>query len=388
MHLLHKILFIIGLFFITPCMAQPDTCHLRISLLTCGPGADLYSIWGHTGIRVIDSSHQADVVFNYGTFNDQDPLFYVKFTRGIMIYSVTPMSFQNFMEEYREGARSVTEQVLALDCTTKARLLNALWTNTEKQNKDYPYHFYADNCTTRARDMLAHNMDTAVLFKEIRPAPGISTYRQLIHSYMTSSSQAWNRFTIDILLGKHLDETPPNYQAMFLPDFLMKGLDSASLHQHALVGERTIILPDGQVNEPSLFTPTALFSLLLMVTVALSFISPKWAGQTLLVTESLVFLLIGLLGVLMLVLWLARVDTVCRNNYNLLWALPTHTIIAFVINKQKKWVKSYWLLTAAISALLLLSWHWLPQDMNNSLLVLIALQLFISTRHYLKLKNL
>ena len=102
--------------------AQPDTCRLRISLLTCGPGQDLYSIWGHTGVRLIDSGRGADVVFNYGTFDDSDPLFYIKFTRGIMMYSVTPSTFTDFMEEYKYFKRSVTEQVLNLDCNTKIEL--------------------------------------------------------------------------------------------------------------------------------------------------------------------------------------------------------------------------------------------------------------------------
>ena len=211
--------------------AQHDSARLRISLLTCGPGQDLYSIWGHTGIRVIDSVHKSDVVFNYGTFDDSDPLFYVKFTRGIMLYSVSASSFADFMEEYKYFNRSVTEQVLNLDDDVKTKLKKALEINTEEQNKYYPYHFYADNCTTRARDMLINHIRPALQFKNIRPQPGTTTYRQLIHSYMNSNTQAWNRFGIDVLLGNHLDEPMDNKQAMFLPEYLLKGLTvPASLH--------------------------------------------------------------------------------------------------------------------------------------------------------------
>jgi hypothetical protein len=367
--------------------AQTDSCRLRISLLTCGPGDDLYSIWGHTGIRVIDSVHQADVVFNYGTFNDRDPLFYIKFTRGIMLYSVAPYAFSDFMTEYQEGGRSVTEQVLQLNCAEKIQLTAALWKNTEKENRDYPYHFYADNCTTRARDMLMNHMDTGVQYKNIRPQPASSTYRQLIHSYMNSSSQAWNRFAIDVLLGNHLDETMTNKQAMFLPDYLMKGVDSATIRQQSLVSETNILLPDARQKNSSFFTPASLFALLLLLMLALTFVQNKTAKKTALVLDSLLFLLTGLLGVLMAVLWLARVDLVCRNNFNLLWALPTHAIIAFVVNKQKTWIKYYWLLTAVINALLLLTWKWLPQDMNSSLLLLVLLLLFRSLVRWQNIKK-
>jgi Domain of unknown function (DUF4105) len=384
-----KTLFIITLFFCFNGFAQPaDNCRIRISLLTCGPGGDLYSIWGHTGVRVIDSNRQADVVFNYGTFNDRDPLFYIKFTRGIMIYSVAPYAFGDFMEEYQIDGRSVTEQVLNLSCAEKTRLSQALWTNVQEENKDYPYHFYADNCTTRARDILLRNIDsTQISFKDIRPQPGTSTYRQLIHSYMNSSTQAWNRLAIDVLLGNHLDEVMNNRQAMFLPDYLMKGLDSASLRQQPLVSQTKLLLPNRQADEGSWFTPVTLFAFLLLLRLALFFLNSATAARAATVFDSIFLLITGFFGLLMLVLWLARVDLVCRNNYNLLWALPSHAVVAFMVQKQQQWLKYYWMITAAINGLLLFCWRWLPQEMNNSLLLVLALLLCISIIRYRKIKK-
>ncbi|MFT3936335.1 MAG: DUF4105 domain-containing protein [Chitinophagaceae bacterium] len=367
--------------------AQTDTCHVRISLLTCGSGEYLYSIWGHTGIRVIDSSNQTDVVFNYGTFDDSDPLFYIKFTRGIMMYSVTPFSFTDFMEEYRYYKRSVTEQVLDLSCTDKNKLVAALWKNAAPENRLYPYHFYADNCTTRARDMLINHFSGDLQFKDIRPVPGKSTYRQLIHSYMNSNSQSWNKLAIDVLLGNHLDEVMNNTQSMFLPDYLMKAFDSASLQQQKLVSQTNVLLKDEQQPEKTFFTPALAFSILFVLMILLAVLKNKTATKLLFVLESVFFLLLGLLGILFVILWLARVDNVCRNNFNLLWAIPTHVIIAFVINKQKNWIKYYWLATAAISFLSLVLWKWLPQEMNNSLLLVVGIILFRSIAHYLKIKK-
>ncbi|MEO5682938.1 MAG: DUF4105 domain-containing protein [Chitinophagaceae bacterium] len=387
MYLYKKGLFILGLLVGSAlAMAQPDSCRFRISLLTCGPGDDLYSIWGHTGIRVIDTAQQTDVVFNYGTFDDSDPLFYIKFTRGIMMYSVAPYSFPDFMEEYKYYKRSVTEQVLDLHCAEKLKLVKALWINTETANKFYPYHFYADNCTTRARDIISNHTDTAIAFQNIRPLP-TSTYRQLIHSYMNNNSQAWNRLAIDVLLGNHLDEIMTNKQAMFLPDYLLKGFDSAALRQDPLVSETNILLPDEREKITSFFTPVAVFSIILVTMLALWLLKNNTADKALNVLDGFFFLVTGFFGLLMLVLWLARVDSVCRNNYNLLWALPTHLIIAFVISKQKKWIKYYWLLTAVINVLLLITWKWLPQEMNNSLLLVVTILLFRSIVRYRKINT-
>ena len=54
--------------------ANTDSCTLEISLLTCAPGTDLYSLFGHTAIRVRDSRRGMDIVYNYGTFDDTDPI--------------------------------------------------------------------------------------------------------------------------------------------------------------------------------------------------------------------------------------------------------------------------------------------------------------------------
>ena len=175
-----------------------------------------------------------------------------------------------------------------------------------------------------------------------------------------------------------------NKQTMFLPDYLMKGFDSALLRRHSLVSETNLLLPSGQKDNTSFFTPVFLFSMVLVVMIVLSFLRTKTAAGILTALDSLFFLLTGLLGLLMLVLWIARVDNVCRNNYNLLWALPTHTVIAFVINRQKKWIRYYWLLTALINALMLTIWKWLPQEMNNSILLVVAILLFRSIVHFRK----
>ena len=63
-----------------------DSSRIRISLLTCTPGDELYSIFGHSAIRIIDSNSVTDYVFNYGTFNFEDDGFYLKFIRGKLLY--------------------------------------------------------------------------------------------------------------------------------------------------------------------------------------------------------------------------------------------------------------------------------------------------------------
>lgn len=101
-----------------------DSCTLEISLLTCAPGPDLYSLFGHTAIRVRDSVRKMDIVYNYGTFDDTDPLFYIHFMRGIMLYSLSAETLDTFMMEYEYDHRAVVEQVLNLSCKEKTGSMN------------------------------------------------------------------------------------------------------------------------------------------------------------------------------------------------------------------------------------------------------------------------
>src|SRR5882724_1451946 len=198
------LIFLLSCFDALPAFTQNDSCHLQISLLTCGPGEDLYSIFGHTAIRVKDSYTRTDTVYNYGTFDDSDPYFYLKFTRGIMVYSLSVEPFSYFMEEYITEHRSVAEQILQLSCADKQKLSVALQTNASERNRYYNYHFYNDNCTLRARDIIINNSNVPVSFKNILPTQNI-TYRNLINSYLDKSSKYWSKFGINIFLGSHLD---------------------------------------------------------------------------------------------------------------------------------------------------------------------------------------
>ena len=137
---------------------QNDSCSLRISLLTCAPGEELYSTFGHTALRVQDPSQGIDQVYNYGTF-EFGPDFYTKFIRGKLLYFLSVEEFGDFMYQYEAQSRSVQEQVLRLDCFEKQKLRSALQVNALEENKYYRYDFLFDNCTTRAGDMVAKNTE-------------------------------------------------------------------------------------------------------------------------------------------------------------------------------------------------------------------------------------
>jgi Domain of unknown function (DUF4105) len=381
---LKKLLFflIFTFYFLLPAGAQ-DSCQLRISLLTCAPGEELYSTFGHTALRVQDLAAGRDEVYNYGTF-DFGPDFYSKFIRGKLLYYLSVEEFNEFQYQYQMQSRSIQEQVLQLSCTEKQKLLDALNTNAKEENRYYRYDFLFDNCTTRAGEMVEKNT-SSVQYKNILPA-GKLTFRNQIHSYLDAGHQHWSKLGIDLLLGAKLDRQVSNKEAMFLPDYLLKGFDAASAYGRPLVEKpETILKMPSPLNDKSFITPTVVFSVLLLIVGILCFLSAPWAGALLGIFDFLLFFLSGLAGILLLFMWFGTDHIVCRNNYNLLWALPTNVLAAFFTRSRKKWVAWYFRFVFFFNLAILICWWFLPQQMNNALIPLLVL--IILSSWYLSKKN-
>lgn len=349
---------------------QHDSCALNISLLTCAPGSELYSTFGHTAIRVQNTELGYDEVYNYGTF-EFGPDFYTKFIRGKLLYFLSVESFEDFIYQYEMESRSIQEQILLLDCGEKHRLLEALHQNAQPQNRYYRYDFLRDNCTTRARDMIREQTKDSVLFKNIL-GDDKPTFRDLIHSYLDAGHQPWSKLGIDILLGAPLDQRVTNEESMFLPDYLLRGFDSASTGGRPLVAPpRTILSLPSPLGKASIFTPFLVFLTLLVAVLALQFSKKTWAIRTLRIFDRVFFLLLGLAGLLLLFMWFGTDHDVCRNNYNLLWALPLHVIGVFFLENEK--AKNWFRLVSYLSIALLVAWVFLPQEMNNALIPIVIL---------------
>ena len=367
------------LFFISGfSFAQSDSCSIRISLLTCSPGQELYSTFGHSALRVVDDEAKTDLVFNYGTFDFDDPDFYEKFVKGRLLYFVSVDSFPSFMWEYEYFKRGVTEQVLNIACPEKHKMLSALYDNAREENRYYRYNFNYDNCTTRIRDMLENVTSHPLIAKNIVPDKR-STFRHLIHEYLNKGRQYWSKLGIDILLGSPLDKRVHNREAMFLPDYLLKAFDSTVINDQLLVAEKKILLPQLAAEKSiPVFIPLVFFSVLFLLIMFLSFSKSAILINTFRVFDFLFFLSLGLMGLLLLFMWFGTSHAMCKNNFNLLWALPFHLPMAFFVFSKKMWVKSYFRYIYFYSIVLAGAWFLLPQQLNFALIPVLGIILIRS----------
>ena len=103
---LKKLLLLSSFFLLLLNARSQDSCELRISLLTCSPGEELYSTFGHTALRVHNLQTGSDHVYNYGSF-EFGPDFYTKFIRGKLLYFLSVEDFRDFMYQYQMEGRGV-----------------------------------------------------------------------------------------------------------------------------------------------------------------------------------------------------------------------------------------------------------------------------------------
>lgn len=359
-------------------MAQSDSCHLRISLLTATPGEELYSTFGHSALRVTDTVSNTDIVYNYGTFNFDEPGFYTKFIRGKLMYYLSTEDFESFRYAYQQENRGITEQVLNLSCSEKQNVIMLLQANMMAHNRFYKYDFLFDNCTTRLRDLVESATDSTVHFREVLKTK--TTFRDLIYEYLDYNDKQWSKLGIDILLGSKTDAVMKPREVMFLPDYLMKTFDNSTVASRPLVSDSQSLykIDHSRNKKDNLTHPLFLFTCLFVLIAFLSFSKNIFIQRVLSSFDGFLFFVTGLLGLLLLFMWFGTDHVMCKNNYNLLWAWPTNIVAAFYIHSKKVWAKKYFILYALFNLLLLGFWFFMPQHLNPSLIPIIGILIFRS----------
>lgn len=368
--------------FLASLKAQNSIAHTRISILTCGPGDELYSLFGHTAIRFFDSTTNTDVVYNWGGFTFDQPNFYLRFIRGTLIYYSTADYFNDFMYEYVTDHRSVYEQFLDIDSAAKKRIIDAVIFNSTGNNKFYIYDGFIDNCTTRIKNIVYDNLKTATISTNI--IPDGTTTRDLMHYYLERGSQLWSELGLDIIVGSAIDKKVSNDEAMYLPEFFMKGLSNTTYNAAPLVKDfRTILKGDEQQTPSWKYLPLVILSAICLLIFFISVLKTKWSNAVIKFIDALLLYITGLLGILILLMWFATDHIECKDNFNIAWALPSNFIVAFFLLKKPAWLSNYFFIAAVITAVFLAAWFWLPQQLNIALLPIVILLL----NRYVNLAN-
>ena len=360
-----------------------------ISLLTCGPGQEVWSYYGHTALRIEDKAHGNDLAVNWGMFSFNQDYFILRFVFGLTDYQIGIFPMSRFIEEYTEEGRWVKQQRLTLTREEKMKILSAIEENNREENRTYRYNFFFDNCTTRARNMIVNNLGTNDT--NFKNGDAQSTYRNEIHQW--NENHRWARFGNDLLLGFMADQPINKKEWEFLPvnllnDFEVEARKDTSLQQNQqadIYAQRPgyiklvdssfyVVQPQAEVTEAESITPRMVFIILALI-IVLASIFELSKKQNFWWMDTLLLILTGLPGLILLTMVFSQHPTV-QINFQMLILNPLNLIFVYPVTRRLRKGKMHWYYNVWGTLLIISLFMQIWQDYAEGMVIL-ALSLLI-----------
>lgn len=342
---------------------------IRLSLLTCAPGEEIYSLFGHTAIRYENPSQGIDIVFNYGLFSFNTPNFIFRFSLGETDYQLGATDYERFAAEYAFFGRSVWQQTLNLTDEEKTELIRLLQENYRPENRVYRYNFFYDNCATRPRDLIEKSIDGSLQYADNMTDTNTGTsFRDLLHKY--SEGHPWSRFGMDLCMGSQADEIINRRLMMFVPFYVQDYFNQARIVNKdgqarplVLNEEKIIMTGSEEAEQPSDgFTPMQAALLLFILTAAATIYGIR-RKKTLWGIDLALFFAAGTAGCILAFLALFSQHPAVSPNYLLFVFHPLHLFcLPCMLNRVRKRKRSrYMLANFIVLTLFILLWLVIPQ---------------------------
>ena len=355
---------------------------VRISLLTCAPGSEIYALFGHSAIRYEDPARGEDWVFNYGMFSFKDPNFVMRFVKGETDYQLGVIPYRYFEAEYALRGSSVYQQELNLTDAEKVKLIGLLRENYLPANRVYRYNYFYDNCTTRARDKIEESIEGKVVYPE---SDRVVSYRDILHEFTAGSE--WSEFGIDLCLGSEADEPIDERKQMFAPFYMLAAARGAVIQRGdevvPFVREETKIVEAELEDEPAFpLSPMTCALLLLACTIAIV-IRGYRKGRQCLVWNVLMFALQGLGGCIIAFLFFFSLHPTVGSNWLLILfnPLPLLYLPVMIVRGMKQQKDPYHWYNAVVLTSFIILMPVLPQEFNPTVLPLALNLLLLSVGH-------
>ncbi len=287
-------------------------------VLVVDPGASLFTRFGHSAF-LIRVPGEADEVYDFGHF-EFSPQFLKDFLHGRALYSLDSTDLEDFLSGYAEERRAVRALRLALSPAQVLDMRSVLQTLLDSPEREYRYHHFADNCTTRMRDLISQ-----VTYGKwrrqlvLRPAP---TWRRSLFDVL--GANVLLKHALSLVLSVPMDRPRNAWDGTYLPGQLERGLMATrgmgENPDAPFVEQRLEISPGIQHDRVSVLPPwtfAILAVLLALLVLPLVFFSTRiWLHLAFLIVAALEGLVFALLAFLHF-----HHDT-CAFNLNLVAFFP------------------------------------------------------------------
>ena len=409
-----RFLFFVLLLYMPSLLQSQTNNDLQVSLLTVMPRSKaIYTIYGHTALRLYDPSRSVDAVLNWGTFDSDKPNFIYHFLSGETDYFLSATSTQHFIYTYKADNATVVEQVINIPDSLKTSLLQMMETSLQPENIEYRYNIFFDNCTTRPRDIIEKICGGTLIYpKQDEPV----TIRNLVHG--CTKHYPWMEFGIDLVIGNGADSLISRRTEMFLPERLMNLLDLSFVKipdgtEYPLVlSSQTILHSEDNASAKacSLLTkPIVVNGFVFLVYLAMIII---WVHGTRFTVHgirqkqmrrplpftlhpspnipfAMLFLAAGLGGCIIAGLVFLSEHPCTSPNWNIVWLHPLHLIgfAGFLLKRFYPLFRWCHALNFVLLSGFLLGWYWIPQELNTAFIPLIGSLWLVSGCQYRFLKR-
>jgi hypothetical protein len=361
--------------------------YSEVSIITAGPGTELYEAFGHSAIRIKDPVLRLDLIYNYGMFDFNAPNFYSNFTKGNLLYRLGRYKFEYFLAGYKRDKRWVKQQVLNLNQDERQAFFMYLENNVLPENASYSYDPYFNNCATKLRDITTTILGDKVNLSD-KNLDKNRSFRQLMDKEIPWNT--WGSFGINLALGSKLDQKADFTQYMYLPDYVHSIFNNSTLfiqnQPKKLIKREDVLLDFEELKQKiSIFNPFLIFSIISLIGIFLTYSDfknkkrSKWIDFIILFTT-------GIVGVLIVFLWFFTDHSTTPNNFNFLWAFAPNLIIAFLIlgQQQQKWLNYYFKFSLFLLIIIPILWivklQLFPIAVIPLLILLFTRYLFLSKR--------
>jgi Domain of unknown function (DUF4105) len=370
----------------------PPGTNLEVSLITFGPGTEVWERFGHNAIAVRDRESGRANLYNYGIFDFSQENFFANFARGLMLYRAAATDPAEELPNYVAEGRWIVQQELNFSPAQRQKLVEFLDWNVREENAQYRYDYFRANCSTKVRDALDAALGGAIKAQTIAPSRGF-TYRMDADRLMRPELSIM--LGIDAGLGPFSDQRLSYWDESFVPTEFMRHIRQIKVRDEAgnevpLVAKETLI-NKASIPDPPEMPPDWIWrALVIGIVSALALLglarlrAQTWARVGFAAIASLSALFFGLAGLVLAGLWGFTDHVAAWRNENLLLFDPLCLLLlpAWFMSARRKWQPSRFARRVAVLVALLAGfaffakvWPAFPQDNRFWIALLLPIQI-------------
>jgi hypothetical protein len=339
-------------------------------LITCGPGTETYSIYGHSALRIAIPGKHTDIIYNWGVFEYNTKNFAWKFAKGRLDYMLDTEITKGFLQSYFFEQRYVYSQRINIDSKEVRKLTELINENLRPENIKYRYDFFYDDCSTRIRDLLEKSIGDKLKYPPAEIGK-VETFREMVARYQ--NPYPWLKFGVDLIMGSTSDKKAHFRDQMFLPIDMRNGLSKTLIHRSdkmiPLLQNPEILLDfkNPQIKQNIFISPPFVFTVLIIVILILAGLTKN--RKIIRIMDIIIYAVFSILSILMIFFNFFTDHLQMKWNLNILWLNPFIVVclLMLILNKTGEvWFR----IVFYISTAFLVVHYVLPQQFNIGFLLL------------------